>query len=114
MEQVVKRARFALHDRRPAVNDLLHPVPVFPRNDGFMRIFHDFPLIPGDDIVGVGTDALLVRAADYMIALVYRIPSYRPLGYFMYKCTQSTPEVTEVVHRETESTIRQNFRKSFL
>ena len=59
-------AGIPLHDRGPAIDQLLHPLPFLRRHDGLMAALDHFPLVTGDDVIGVGADALLVGPADQM------------------------------------------------
>ena len=74
MKQVVKWASVFSWDSRAAVNQLLHPIPLFPADNGLMAVLDDLPLVAGDKIVGVGTNRLLMALAYYMIAFINRIP----------------------------------------
>ena len=70
VEQVIERTAIPLHDRRTAVDQLLHPVPLVTADNGFMAVFNDLPLVTRDKIHRVGANGLLVRLTNYMIALV--------------------------------------------
>lgn len=71
MEQVVEGAGVPLHDRRAAVNEFLHLLPVLRAYDGFMAALKHFPFLTWDDVIGIGADSLLVRPADQMESLIY-------------------------------------------
>ncbi len=47
VEDVIVRAGISLHDRRPAVNQFLHTVPVLLADDGFMAVLYDLTLLTG-------------------------------------------------------------------
>ena len=53
VEEVIEGTGLSLHDRRPAVDDLLHPVPVFLRDDCFVTILKNLSFLTGNDVVGV-------------------------------------------------------------
>ena len=70
MKNIVKRAVVPLHDWRSAVYKLLYLLPLRFGDNGFVAVLYDFPLLPRNDIVGIGAYALLVRLADNMCAFV--------------------------------------------
>ena len=53
MEKIIEGTGLSLHDRRPAVDDLLNPFPVLLRDDGLVSTFHDFPLVTGYHVIRV-------------------------------------------------------------
>ena len=56
VEQVIKGAGVALHNSWSAVNDFLHLLPFFRGDDCFMAILNDFPVLTGDNVIGVGAN----------------------------------------------------------
>ena len=73
MEQIIEGTGVSLNGR-PAVNDFLHLFPFFRRHNRLMAALNHFPLVTGDNVIGVGADALLVRPKDQMCALIKGIP----------------------------------------
>ena len=53
MEQVIEGAGVPIHDRRTAVNQFLHLLPVLRAYDGFMAALKDFPFLTGNDVIGI-------------------------------------------------------------
>ena len=74
VKEIVKGAGAALHDGWPTVNDLLHLRPFLRLDNRLMAALYDLPILTGDDVIGVGTDAFLVRPADQMCAFIKRVP----------------------------------------
>ena len=76
MEQIIKGATIPLHDGRAAVNQLLHPVPLLPADNGLMAILDNLPLVTRNKVHCVGANGLLVALANHMIALVDRVTEH--------------------------------------
>ena len=76
VKQIVKGAAIPLHDGRAAVNQLLHPVPLFPADNGLVAILDNLPLVTGDEVHRVGANGLLVALANHMIALIDRVTEH--------------------------------------
>ena len=74
MEQVVEGTGIAFHNGWLAVNEFLYLLPFLRRYNGLMAALDHFPLVTGDNVIGVGADALLMRPKDQMCALVKGIP----------------------------------------
>ena len=74
VEQVVEGAGIAFHNGWPAVNEFLHLFPFLRRHNRLMAALNDFPLLTGDNVIGVGADAFLVRPKDQMCAFIEGIP----------------------------------------
>ena len=70
VEQVIEGAGVAFHNGGPAVNDFLHLFPFLRRHNRFVAALNDFPVLTGDNVIGIGADAFLVRPADKMCALI--------------------------------------------
>ncbi len=77
VEQVIEGAGVPLHDGRAAVNQFLHLLPVLRAYDSFMAALKDFPFLTGNDVIGIGSDSLLVYPADKMCAFVKRFRRMR-------------------------------------
>ena len=69
VEQVVEGAGITLNGR-PAVNQFLHLFPFLRRHNRLMAALNDLPFLTGDNVIGIGADAFLVRPADKMCALI--------------------------------------------
>ena len=74
VEQIIKGAGIAFHDRWFAVNDSLYLFPFLRRHNRLMAALDHFPLVTGDNVISVGADALLVCPKDQMCALIKGIP----------------------------------------
>ena len=70
MEQVIEEAGVAFHNGWPAVNEFLHLFPFLRRHNRLMAALNDLPFLTGDNVIGIGADAFLVRPADKMCALI--------------------------------------------
>jgi len=70
MKNVVIRSAIPFHNRRSAVYELLNLFPFRFGDNGFVAVLYDFPLLPRNDVVGVGAYALLVSLADNVCAFV--------------------------------------------
>ena len=70
MKNIIIWAVITLHNRRSAVYELLYLFPLRFGDNGFVAVLYDFPLLPRNDIVGIGAYALLVCLADNMCAFV--------------------------------------------
>ena len=57
-----------------AVNQFLHLFPFLRRHQRLMAPLNHFPTGHGDNVIGVGADALLVRPKDQMCAFIEGIP----------------------------------------
>ncbi len=60
MEHIIEGAAIPLHDSRAAVNQRLHPIPLFPADDGFMTVFNELPFITGNLVDRIGTYRFLL------------------------------------------------------
>ena len=69
VEQIIKGAGIPLNGR-PAVNEFLHLFPFLRRHNGLMAALDHFPLVTGNNVIGVGADAFLMCPADKMCALI--------------------------------------------
>ena len=69
VEQIIKGAGIPLNGR-PAVNEFLHLFPFLRRHNGLMAALDHFPLVTGNNVIGVGADAFLMRPKDQMCALI--------------------------------------------
>ncbi len=67
---IVIGAVVPLHDWRSTVYKLLNLFPLCFGDNGFVAVLYDFPLLPRNDVVSVGTYPFLVRFADNVCALV--------------------------------------------
>lgn len=76
MEQIVKGAAIPLHDGRAAVDQLLHPVPLLPTDNGLVTILNNLPLVTRNKVHRVGANGLLVTLANHMIAFVNRVTEH--------------------------------------
>ena len=74
VEQVVEGTGIAFHNGRFAVNEFLYLFPFLRRHNGLMAALDDFPILTGDNVIGVGADAFLMRPKDQMCALIEGIP----------------------------------------
>lgn len=70
VEQVVERAGITIHNGWSAVNQLLNLIPFFRGNDGFVTVLNDFPFLTRNDVIGVGTNAFLVRPKNQMSTFI--------------------------------------------
>ena len=70
MKNIVIWTMIPLHDWRSTVYKLLNLIPLRFRDNGFVAVLYDFPLLPRNDVVSVGTYPLLVCLADNVCALV--------------------------------------------
>ena len=77
MKNIIIRAVIPLHNRRSAVYKLLNLFPLRFRDNGFVAVLYNFPLLPRNDVVSVGTYPLLVCLADNVCALVKWISQMR-------------------------------------
>ena len=50
--------------------DFLHLFPFLRRHNRLMAALNDLPFLTGDNVIGIGADAFLVRPADKMCALI--------------------------------------------
>ena len=66
MKNIVIRTAIPFHYRRSAVYKLLNLFPLSFGDNGFVAVLYDFPLLPRNDVVGIGAYALLVCLADNM------------------------------------------------
>ena len=64
VEQVIEGAGIAFHNGRPAVNEFLHLFPFLRRHNGLMAALDHFPLVTGNNVIGVGADAFLMCPKD--------------------------------------------------
>ena len=69
VEQIIKGAGIPLNGR-PAVNEFLHLFPFLRRHNRLMAALNDLPFLTGDNVIGVGADAFLMRPKDQMCALI--------------------------------------------
>ena len=74
VEQVIEGAGVAFHNGWPAVNDFLHLFPFLRRHNRFVAALDDLPILTGDNVISIGTDAFLVCPADKMCAFIKGIP----------------------------------------
>ena len=70
VEQIIKGAGVAFHNGGPAVNDFLHLLPFLRRHNRFVAALNHFPVLTGDNVIGVGADAFLMCPADKMCTFI--------------------------------------------
>ena len=59
MEQVVEGAGISFHNRWPAIYDCLYLFPFLRCHNRFMTTLNDFPVLTGNDVIGVGRKRIL-------------------------------------------------------
>ncbi len=74
VEQVVKGAGITIHNGWSAVDQFLNLILFLRGHDGFMTVFNDFPFLTGNDVIGVGANAFLVRPKNQMSTFIKGIP----------------------------------------
>lgn len=72
MGQVVEGTGVAFHNRWPAIHDCLYLLPFLQCRNRFMTALDNFPVLTGNDIIGVGANPYLVRSAKKMSTLIKR------------------------------------------
>ena len=73
VEQVVEGAGIAFHNRWPAIHDGLYLLPFLRCHNRLMAALNDFPVLTGNDVIGVGANPFLVCPANQMSALIKRV-----------------------------------------
>lgn len=63
MNQIIEGTAIPLNDGRAAVNQLLHPVPLFPADNGLVAVLGNFPFIARNKIYFIGTNFILTAFA---------------------------------------------------